>query len=80
MWSKDGKRLLAGVNTNVLLLLEYPAFDRYVEEVQCRSITGFRLVTFSQARGMQELVEEDVYIFGGMRSIICWYEQHVKAL
>lgn len=30
VWSKDGKRLLTGVNTNVLLLLEYPGEDRCV--------------------------------------------------
>ncbi|CAM9721568.1 unnamed protein product [Ectocarpus sp. 4 AP-2014] len=29
-WSKDGTRLLTGLNTNVLLLLEYPADDRSV--------------------------------------------------
>ncbi|CAN0392359.1 unnamed protein product, partial [Ectocarpus sp. 12 AP-2014] len=30
VWSKDGTRLLAGLNTNVLLLLEYPADDRCI--------------------------------------------------
>lgn len=30
VWSKDGKRLLTGVNSNVLLLLEYPGDDRCV--------------------------------------------------
>ncbi|CAN0363810.1 unnamed protein product, partial [Ectocarpus sp. 8 AP-2014] len=30
VWSKDGTRLLAGLNTNVLLLLEYPVDDRSV--------------------------------------------------
>ncbi|CAM9635048.1 unnamed protein product [Ectocarpus sp. 6 AP-2014] len=30
VWSKDGTRLLTGLNTNVLLLLEYPADDRSV--------------------------------------------------
>eukprot|EP00752_Nemacystus_decipiens_P018632 g16706.t1 len=30
VWSKDGKRLLTGVNTNILLLLEYPGEDRSV--------------------------------------------------
>lgn len=28
-WSKDGERLLAGANTNALVVLKYPADDRY---------------------------------------------------
>lgn len=30
VWSKDGERLLAGANANALLLLKYPADDRYM--------------------------------------------------
>lgn len=28
-WSKNGERLLAGANTNALMVLKYPADDRY---------------------------------------------------
>lgn len=43
VWSKDGTRLLVGLNTNVLLLLEYPADDRCVPSYARVTVTGASL-------------------------------------